>query len=266
MKTPTLLNPIPKPVIPPIDDHANKYSRGVCALAAGSEKMSGAAAFCALSCYAAGAGLVKIQYKPQTYPSLSVLCPECVFCDKDKLPEKATAFALGCGCRDDDCLFLLDYRTPTVIDADGITALSKHIDILERLNENTVITPHSGEMARLCGVTAKEIESDRVGYARRFCENYKGVLVLKGHNTIVAQGDKLTVDENPEKNLSTAGSGDVLCGIITGLLSRGMDAFDGAAAGVYIHSLAGKIAAQRYEFFTARELINCISQAFKSLG
>ena len=258
-------NAITKPKIPKINKNANKYSRGVCALAAGSDKMTGAAAFCALSCYAAGAGLVKIQYKPETYPALSVLCPQAVFCEKEDLNKKADAFAVGCGCRDDDCLFLLDNKTPTVIDADGITALSRHIDILERLKDNTVITPHAGEMAKLCGIAASEIELDREGVARRFSEKYGCVLVLKGPNTIVAKNGELFVDKHPEKNLSVAGSGDVLCGIITGLLCRGMDTLQAAKAGVYIHSLAGKIAARTYGYFGINQLIECTYKAFRKL-
>lgn len=258
-------NAITKPKIPPIDINANKYSRGVCALAVGSDKMSGAAAFCALSCYAAGAGLVKIQYKPATYPSLSVLCPQAVFCEKEDLSKKATAFVVGCGCRDDDCLFLLDYKTPTVIDADGITALSEHIDILERLKDNTVITPHAGEMAKLCGISVSEIERDREGVAKRFTEKYGCVLVLKGRNTIVAKGGELWVDKHPEKNLSVAGSGDVLSGIIAGLICRGMDTLQAAKAGVYIHSLAGKIAAKTYGYFSINQLIECTQKALKKL-
>lgn len=256
---------IKKPKLLPVDKNANKYTRGVCSIAAGSEKMSGAAAFCALSCYAAGAGLVKIQYKAATYPSLSVLCPQAVFCEKEELSNKATAFAVGCGCKDDDCLFLLNGKTPAVIDADGITALSRHIDILERLNAGTVITPHAGEMAKLCGVSSKEIESDRVGFAERFTKKYACVLVLKGRHTIVAQNGNLWVDKHPEKNLSTAGSGDVLCGIIAGLLSRGVNPLEAAKAGVYLHSLAGKIAARRYGYFSVMQLIECIFRALKKL-
>lgn len=132
---------------------------------------------------------------------------------------------------------------PLVVDADGLNILAGIDEWWKRLPESTVLTPHPGEMARLSQLKLDEIEADRIEVAARFAKEWGHVVVLKGAFTVVAAPDARTVVmpfANPA--LATAGSGDVLAGAIAGLRSQGLDAFDAALCGAYVHGLAGEIA------------------------
>lgn len=132
---------------------------------------------------------------------------------------------------------------PLVIDADGINALAEDISILNNRQVPVVLTPHPGEMARLIKKSIKEVQSDRLQIARRFAEEWNVTLVLKGNKTIVAMpnGDAyINITGNP--GMATAGSGDVLSGIIAGFIAQGLNPQTAAIAGVYVHGLAGDLA------------------------
>jgi NAD(P)H-hydrate epimerase len=131
------------------------------------------------------------------------------------------------------------------LDADGINAVSWHILKAER-KASLVLTPHPGEMARLWGVTAADVQADRVGYATKTAAETGAVTVLKGQHTLVATPDG-TLWENHTGNdgLATGGSGDVLAGVIGSLLAQGLSPADAAVCGVYIHGLAAEDAAFR---------------------
>jgi hydroxyethylthiazole kinase-like uncharacterized protein yjeF len=134
---------------------------------------------------------------------------------------------------------------PLVVDADGLNALAKAEGWWKSLLSNTILTPHPGEMARLMGgeVTAKDVQADREGVARRMAVEWGAVVVLKGAFTVVASPSGRTIlvpFANP--GLATAGSGDVLAGAIVGLRAQGMGAFEAAVAGAYLHGLAGELA------------------------
>jgi NAD(P)H-hydrate epimerase len=133
---------------------------------------------------------------------------------------------------------------PLVVDADGLNALAQAERWWQALPPGTILTPHPGEMARLMGgeVQAKEIQSDREGVARRMAGEWDVVVVLKGAFTVVAAPDgRVTVVPFANAGLATAGSGDVLAGAIVGLRAQGMDAFEAAVAGAYLHGLAGEL-------------------------
>ncbi|NLU48807.1 MAG: NAD(P)H-hydrate dehydratase [Syntrophomonadaceae bacterium] len=132
---------------------------------------------------------------------------------------------------------------PVVIDADGLNALADDISILRNRQVPVILTPHPGEMARLTGLSVAEIQANRVENARRFAEEWGVTLVLKGHNTVVAtpRGEAyINITGNP--GMATAGSGDVLCGIMAGLLAQGSRPHLAAIAGVYVHGKAGDLA------------------------
>jgi len=150
---------------------------------------------------------------------------------------------------------------PVVIDADGLNALKGDAAILKDRQIPVVLTPHPGEMARLTGKSIEEIQSDRIGIARDFAEQWEVTLVLKGNKTVIANplGD-IYVNTTGNPGMATAGSGDVLCGIITGLISQGLKPQDAAVAGVYLHGMAGDYAAQRkgQRGLVAGDLINSL--------
>ncbi|MGI5912295.1 MAG: NAD(P)H-hydrate dehydratase [Syntrophomonadaceae bacterium] len=134
---------------------------------------------------------------------------------------------------------------PVVIDADGLNALQDNIAILKGRQIPIVLTPHPGEMARLTGKTIEEIQSNRLEVARKFACEWGVTLVLKGNKTVIANpsGEAfINITGNP--GMATGGSGDVLCGIITGLIAQGLKPQDAAFIGVYLHGLAGDKAAE----------------------
>ena len=142
---------------------------------------------------------------------------------------------------------LLNSKNPVIIDADGINNVSLNKDILVRSKCDIIMTPHPGEMSRLTSKSISEIQSDRILSAKSFAEQYGVTLVLKGANTVVASPDgRIFVNSAGNPGMARGGSGDVLTGIITALVSRGLSSFDASCAGVYIHSLAGDYVKNRY--------------------
>lgn len=152
---------------------------------------------------------------------------------------------------------------PMVIDADGLNALSKDIDMLNNKKNSIVITPHSGEMARLLNKDIKEIEDNRIHYAKYISNKYDIVTVLKGSNTIVSYKDQIYINNSGNPGMAKAGSGDVLTGIITSLIGQGLKPLDAAKLGVYIHGLSGDFARERQGEYSmiASDIVDCIGDA-----
>jgi NAD(P)H-hydrate epimerase len=130
---------------------------------------------------------------------------------------------------------------PLVIDADGLNALADSPRAKGKLGKNRVLTPHPGEMARLTGKTIEAIAADRTSAARRAAKEWGAVVVLKGARTVVAHPDGRTSEDPHEvPALATGGTGDVLSGVIGGLIAQGSDPYSAAVTGVYIHASAGR--------------------------
>lgn len=139
---------------------------------------------------------------------------------------------------------VLGATVPVVLDADGINAFAGAADLITGRARPLVLTPHPGEMARLLGVTAAEVIARRVATAREFAERHACFLVLKGHRTLMATpAGKVYVNPTGNPGMAKGGSGDVLCGILTGLLAQGLDTEAAVKLGVYLHGLAGDMAA-----------------------
>lgn len=133
---------------------------------------------------------------------------------------------------------------PVIIDADGLNALAGDIGVLQERQVPVVLTPHPGEMARLTGKSVEEIQSNRIAIARSYAMEWGVTLVLKGNKTIVANAKgEVFVNITGNPGMATAGSGDVLCGIIAGLMAQGLKPADAACVGVYLHGMAGDAAA-----------------------
>jgi len=132
---------------------------------------------------------------------------------------------------------------PMVIDADGLNVLVGHLDLLNRARSPIVLTPHPGEMARLIGSTVREVQADRVGIATDFVGRYPVTLVLKGAGTIVATpSGPVTINSTGNPGMATAGTGDVLTGVVAGLIAQGYSPDQASRLGVYLHGLAGDLA------------------------
>ena len=155
---------------------------------------------------------------------------------------------------------------PVIIDADGLNALAGDIGILKQRQIPVVLTPHPGEMARLTGKSVEEIQANRIAVARSAALEWGVTLVLKGNKTIVANArGEVYVNITGNPGMATAGSGDVLCGIIAGLIAQGLKPADAACVGVYLHGLAGDAAAhlKGERGIIAGDLISCLPAVMK---
>jgi NAD(P)H-hydrate epimerase len=163
---------------------------------------------------------------------------------------------------------LMECRRPLLLDADALNALEGSPELVARAQCPVVLTPHPGEMARLLGCGAAEVQADREGAAEQLAKRTKAVVVLKGAGTIVAQeGRPLHVNMTGNPGMASGGMGDVLAGLIGGLLAQGIPPFDAACAGVFLHGRAGDNAAWRLSQagLTANDLIEDIPFMFREV-
>ena len=252
--------------IPPRRSDSNKGSYGKILLVSGSTGMTGSGCLCAKAALRSGAGLVYLGV-PASLSSiynLTVLEPvvlpledygtgrlnkACVTKLLEQLG-RMDAAAVGPGLSTGEGVPEVVYSVienssvPLVIDADALNSVSMNINILKKLKADAVITPHPGEMARLMGTDIKKVQEDRLGAAIGFASEWGVIVVLKGSRTIIAFPDgRAYINTGGNPGMATAGSGDVLTGIIAGLAGQGMSLEMAAVAGVYLHAAAGDAAA-----------------------
>ena len=154
-----------------------------------------------------------------------------------------------------------------MVDADALNALAAVKASPSVLPALSILTPHPGEMARLTGLSTAEVNADRWGVAQRFASAWQQIVVLKGAHTVIAHPDgQLAISPFADAALATAGSGDVLAGVMVALLAQGLDAWDAARVGVYLHALAGRLAAaQQGPALLASDIAHCLPQALAQL-
>jgi len=155
---------------------------------------------------------------------------------------------------------------PLLIDADGLNALGTALGSLRERSRPTILTPHAGELARLLGCSSEEVGARRLACARQAAEASGAIVVLKGDDTIVTDGERTAVNAHGSPALATAGTGDVLSGTIAALVARGTDAYDAACAGVLGHARAGTVAAGRIglvESVVASDVIESLPQGLR---
>lgn len=269
---------------------AHKGTFGHAGIIAGSAGKTGAAAMAAMAALRIGAGLVTVAtpksvadiVEAKLLEAMVVPVPETTArtCSTHALNQllafaaDKTALALGPGIGTDPQTQTLVHRLlvqahrPMVLDADGLNAVAGHTDLLDRASGPLILTPHPGEMARLLETTAAEIQRDRLGAASRLAREHKVYVVLKGAGTILASPDgRLAVNATGNPGMATAGPGDVLTGLIVGLLAQGLAPWDAACAGVYLHGLAGDLvtAEQGEAGLIAGDLIQAMPRALQRL-
>lgn len=232
----------------PLD--ANKGTFGKILVVAGSKNYPGAAYLSCAASYRIGAGLVTLVTDGETKIIVSRKLPELTFLSHLQTFQKLGDFDViligpGLGQSKDVTEFvkkLSKEKLPVVVfDGDGLNLLSKIDRWWEMLSGEVVLTPHLSEMSRLTGIIIDKIQKNREDIARQFSNKWNQVVVLKGANTVIvspAGGVRVSPFANPA--LATAGTGDVLSGIITGLIAQGLKTFDAACCGVYIHGMAGE--------------------------
>lgn len=269
------------------DSHKGTYGR--IGFLGGSPGMAGSIYMASLASLRSGAGLTYIIAPKSIADILAIKSNEQIikqischsFCYDENIKnqilstsENLDVLAIGPGMGQGKDLHILideiikNTKMKLVIDADGINAISKDLNILNanKANKEIILTPHLGEFARLSNLSVDEIKKDKVSLVKNFAKTYNLVLVLKSNETIITDGDKLYINKIGNPGMATAGSGDVLTGIISTLLHR-LDAYDAAVLGVYIHSLAGDLAASDFgeESIIASDIINYLPDAFKLL-
>lgn len=242
------------------DSHKGTYGKVL--VMAGSPKISGAAYLAAAGAYRIGAGLVKLYTPKENLFAVQTLLPEAIMeiynrerptvKQLKQCMEWADAIVIGPGFGTDRMAEkILKYtisksKVPIVIDADGINILAKSKTCLLDKNAPLVLTPHIQEMSRLTGTAREEILKDRMGAAKRFTDTYPVTLVLKDACTVVKkENERFYINASGNSGMATGGSGDVLAGMIGGLIAQGMNDLEAARLGVYVHGRAGDAAAQK---------------------
>lgn len=271
------------------DSHKGDYGRVF--VVAGSVGMTGAAALVALGAMRAGSGLVTCGVPESLNTIMEIKLTEIMTLPLPETKKQALSlkgkelimdFAAGCDVvamgpglsSDKETRSLIkelvkDIEQPLVLDADGLNALEGRIEELSMRKFRTIITPHPGEMAMLLGHTVEAVQSDRKATARSVAEITDSVVCLKGHQTVVASpGGDIYVNDTGNSGMATGGTGDVLTGMIASFVGQGLDDFSAAVSAVYIHGLAGDIAAEKMGPFSmmALDVIEYLPEAFKKAG
>ncbi len=276
-------------VLPRRRPDGHKGTFGTALIIAGSRGFSGAACLAGMAAVRSGCGIVHLAVPagiivvassvveavktplPQTeIAALSPAALESIL----ELSGESEAVALGPGIGTDrrtrnlELAFLAEVDRPTLIDADGINNLVGHLALLARVKVPLLLTPHPGEFSRLTGLKPEEVNADRIGTARGFATRHGVVLVLKGASTVIAAPDgRVFVNPTGNSGLASGGTGDVLTGLIVGLMAQGMSPLDAACAGVFLHGLAADIAVQSLTEYclAAGDLPGYFCQAFAAV-
>jgi hydroxyethylthiazole kinase-like uncharacterized protein yjeF len=256
------------PELPPRQADSNKGSYGRVLVVAGSEAMSGAAVLCGSAALRGGAGLVRVATPRKVWPIVAAgnACYMTAPLDQDaeghftlealaqllELGKRSDVIALGPGLgRGPGQAHLVSeimsgLSVPLVLDADGLNACADQPQILDRRAGPLVITPHPGEFGRLLGKTVAQVQAAREELASAFARERKLIVLLKGHKTIVTDGSRVYVNATGNPGMATAGSGDVLTGVIAALWGQGLEPFAAVQLGAHVHGLAGDLARADY--------------------
>ena len=245
----------------------HKGSCGKVLVVAGSKGLTGAAALSASAAMRSGAGTVTLGIAESLHDVMEAKLTEVMtsplaettsgfvgeesFTEIERLSIQNDVVAIGPGLgRHVETLSLVrrviqTMERPLVIDADALYALINHTSILTEAKSMPILTPHSGEMARLVGLSPEEVNQDRVYIARQAAMEWGSIIILKGARTIVAFPDgEVYINSSGNAGMATGGAGDVLTGVIAGLIGQGLSSHEAALTGVYIHGLAGDIVAR----------------------
>ena len=280
----------------PADGHKGTFGRVL--VIGGSSRFPGAAVLAARGAYRAGAGLVTIAAPESIVPSMLAAVPEATFLPlpehdgdgavisgfaawemvRDELAS-VDAVVLGCGfgTHDHSGVFVRRFIESeeaasvraVVVDADGLNLLADDLSVLSKQAAPLILTPHPGEMGRLTGLSTDDVQSQRLTLARDRAADWDVQVVLKGANTVVASPNRRArVSELAQPALATAGTGDVLAGVIGALVAQGLAPFDAATLGVYLHGDAGNRAARAHGTIgvTAGDVADQVAMAARSLS
>lgn len=273
-------------LLPKRVQNAHKYTNGKILNVSGARKYPGAAYLSSISALKIGAGFVALACVESIINTIVSMAPEITFIplnedengsiNSNNVIDDLISFnviSIGCGITTSintekfvlKLLSELNERQNVIIDADGLNILS--VQKTELSLKNMIITPHEKELSRLLNVSVAEVHDNREKYARIMSQTHECITVLKGPNTIVTNGDKIFVNTTGNSALAKAGTGDVLTGIIAGLLAQKVTPLNAALLGVYIHGLAGDIASSVLSEYSvmASDVINYLPYAIKKV-
>jgi len=249
----------------PAESHKGDY--GSVLVVAGSRGLTGAAVMASRAALRAGAGLVTLACAEELNDIFEIKLTEVMTIalpgspngtigikalpELVSLHERFDVVLIGPGLGLNDQTrelvrgFVMACRRPVVIDADGLNALAGGVDALGAVASRCVITPHPGEMARLCARSVADVLADPPGVAVEFAGRFKAVVALKTHRSVVTDGETVYVNDTGNPGMASAGTGDVLAGMIAAFVGQGIESLSAAALGVYLHGLAGDLARDR---------------------
>ena len=278
--------PVP---IPRRDSSAHKGSTGQALFIAGAATYYGAPYFSALSFLKAGGGYSRLAAPASIIPFIAGRGSEIVFHPQKETSEQTIAFEnrdnLLLIAREMDMVVLgpglslngetqklireiaANLEKPLLIDGDGITAISEFPELLKKRKGETVLTPHLGEMSRLTGLDKNYIDENRIQVLQDTCARLNAAIVLKGAHSLIGFPDKrIFINLSGNSGMATAGSGDVLAGVIPAMFGLGLNLHDAVVKGVFIHGLAGDLAAADLgeDGITADDILNCVPLAMKN--
>jgi NAD(P)H-hydrate epimerase len=276
--------------LPPREPDAHKGTYGHVLVLAGSPGKTGAAAMCALSALRIGAGLVTLGLPESLNDMMEAKLTEVM---TEPLPEtrertvalaawgkiltlmegkRALAIGPGLSTHPETSELVRELvstvRVPMVVDADGINALAPKLETLAKAAAPLILTPHPGELARLLSISREEVTQNRIPIAQKVATSFKVHLVLKGGRTLVVDPEgRVAINMTGNPGMATGGTGDVLTGLIAGLLAQGVNPGLAARAGVYLHGLAGDLAAEAVgqEAMLASDLMAQVPDAIRRL-
>lgn len=261
--------------------NSNKSTFGRVLNIAGSDYMPGAAYLSSVSALKIGCGYCFLSSTERVIDAVAAQTQNVVFVPveqvKNYLNNTTSVVSIGCGLSQNEvAMSLFDFvienslqGCPLVIDADGLNLLAKDSSkYLERKFDKVILTPHPKEAARLLGCTLDDVLANFDKSAIRISEKYNATVVLKSHNTVVVSPDgRKYVNNTGNSSMAKAGSGDVLTGMISGLLAQGMDLFEASVMAVYLHGLCGDFAKEKLTEYSvmADDLISFIPFAIKTV-
>lgn len=267
-------------LIPIRDKTGFKGNYGKVLVVAGSSGFTGAALICTEATISTGSGLVTLCSREEVFQSLVLRLKEAMSLHPDELEEgvsRADVVVFGPGLGNTDVTFDMLLRViksmqenggrskTLLIDADGLNVLKDRTEILTHLDFNVILTPHVGEMTRLCGLDPEDIKKARIDIARDFALKHKCIVVLKGYNTVVTDGSTAYVNPTGSSAMAQGGMGDALAGIIGSLCGQGLDPLEACILGTYLHGYIGDELAGESYIVKASEIIDAIPISMKRL-
>lgn len=259
------------------DRYAHKGDYGRVLIMAGTKGFTGAAYIATEAAIRSGAVLVTLCCSEDIQPILSTKLTEAMtisFNEAERLEnimERCNSIALGPGMGNNDHTLetlrnvLLKAKCPIVIDADGINVLKDKLSLLKNREMPVILTPHVGEMSRITGLAAEYIQENRIEVSKKFAFDYKAIVILKGYNTVITDGETVIINPTGNSSMASGGMGDCLTGIIASFIGQGYKPMEAAALAVYIHGYTGDRLAEEMFCVSASKVLESIPYIIKDL-